>query len=164
MNQAHSHLVVNHLPIIFPMVGLIVLVGGFIFRSAVIKRVAYFIFILGAVATLPTMLTGEGAEEVAEHIAGVSERFIHEHEEKAELFAMLSYIVGVLSLIALWLNWKQNKLASLFSYGVLIVALGALFMGKQTGTSGGEIRHTEIRTGKNATNGSMSEEAESDDD
>lgn len=164
MNQAHVHLVVNHLPIIFPMVGLIVLLGGFVFRSLVIKRVAYFIFILGAVATLPSMLTGEGAEEVAEHIAGVSEHFIHEHEEKAETFALLSYILGVLSLIALWLNWKQNKLASLFSLGVLILALGALYMGKQTGTSGGEIRHTEIRTGKNATNVSMSEEGESDDD
>jgi hypothetical protein len=70
----------------------------------------------------------------------------------------------VLSLIALWLNWKQNKLASLFSLGVLTLALGALYMGKQTGTSGGEIRHTEIRTGKNATNVSMSEEGESDDD
>ena len=67
MNQAHFHLMVNHLPIIFPIVGTIVLFGGFMLRSEIIKRVAYTIFIFGAIATFPAFLSGEGAEEVVEN-------------------------------------------------------------------------------------------------
>ena len=62
MNQAHFHLLVNHLPIIVPIIGVVVLLSGIIFRSEIVKRVAYFVFIIGALATLPSMLSGEGAE------------------------------------------------------------------------------------------------------
>lgn len=145
MNDAHFHLVVNHLPIIFPLVGAIVLITGLVSRSEAIKRTAYFIFILGSVSAIFAMSSGEGAEEVVEEIEGVSERFIHEHEEKAELFALLSYGLGLISLLSLWFSWKQKSLMKPASFIVLVFAFVVLFFAKQTGTSGGEIRHTEIR-------------------
>ncbi|MEO6149344.1 MAG: hypothetical protein ABIP28_04245 [Mucilaginibacter sp.] len=37
--------------------------------------------------------TGEGAEEVVEHLQGVNKKLIHEHEEQAETFAILSHIL-----------------------------------------------------------------------
>ena len=49
MNGAHFHLVVNHLPIIFPIVGLIVLAVGIGFKSEMVKRTAYFVFSIGAI-------------------------------------------------------------------------------------------------------------------
>ena len=101
MNQAHWHLVLNHLPIIIPMIGLLVLIGGFVFRSETVKRTSFFIFILGALCTIPAFATGEGAEEIVEDLAGVDERLIKIHEEAAETFAILSYILGGLSLVGL---------------------------------------------------------------
>ncbi len=73
MNNAHWHLVFNHLPIIIPIVGLLTMIGGFIFRSEAVKRTSYFIFILGAISTIPAFATGEGAEEAVEHIQGIDE-------------------------------------------------------------------------------------------
>lgn len=151
MNGAHFHLVVNHLPLIFPLVGAIVLLTGILSRSEAIKRTSYFVFILGSIATLLAMSSGEGAEEVVEEIKGISGRFIHEHEEKAELFALLSYGLGLLSLASLWLSWKQKPLSKPASFLVLIGSFAVLFFAKQTGTSGGEIRHTEIRENSAAT-------------
>lgn len=145
MNQAHFHLMVNHLPIIFPIVGAIVLIGGFIFRSEVIKRVAYTIFILGAIATLPAFLTGEGAEEVVENIPGVSDSFIEPHEDIAKIFALLSYSLGAIALLALWSNWQQKSFKGIASIIVLAMSIVVIYFGKVTGTTGGEIRHTEIR-------------------
>lgn len=145
MNGAHFHLVVNHLPLIFPLVGAIVLVTGILFRSEPIKRTGYFVFILGSIATVLAMSSGEGAEEVVEEIKGISGRFIHEHEEKAELFALSSYGLGLLSLVSLGLSWKQKPLSKLAGLIVLICSFAVIFFAKQTGTSGGEIRHTEIR-------------------
>lgn len=91
MNQAHYHLVVNHLPIIIPIVGFVVLIGGVAVKLEIVKRTAYFIFILGSLATIAAMATGEGAEEAVEHIEGITEGMMHEHEERAEVFALLSY-------------------------------------------------------------------------
>lgn len=145
MNDAHFHLVVNHLPIIFPLVGAIVLVAGLVSGSEAIKRTGYFIFILGSVSAIFAMSSGEGAEELVEEIKGVSGKFIHEHEEKAELFALLSYGLGLISLLSLWFSWKQKRVAKPASFMVLFFSCVVLFYAKQTGTSGGEIRHTEIR-------------------
>lgn len=146
MNQAHFHLVVNHLPIILPIAGVLVLIGGIVFRSEIVKRMAYFLFAIGAVSALSAMTSGEGAEEIAETLPGVTDNVIHEHEESAELFALLSYVFGALSLFAMWASWKKKKISSLLTYLVLIFSLIVLFLGRQTGTTGGEIRHTEIRS------------------
>ncbi len=145
MNQAHFHLIVNHLPIIIPITGLILMISGFILRSEVIKRTAYGIFILGALCIIPALATGEGAEEIVESIPNISESYIKQHEEMAETFATFSYILGGLSLIGLWANVKQKKISTILSVGTIILAIVVLFFAKQTGTSGGKIRHTEIR-------------------
>ncbi|MGY5848751.1 hypothetical protein ACW6QP_15175 [Salegentibacter sp. HM20] len=149
MNEAHWHLVVNHLPIIFPVVGVIVMVTGLISKSEAVKRTAFMIFMFGALAAIAAMSTGEGAEEVAEKISGVSENYIESHEETAETFAILSYILGGISLFGLWASFKQRTFSNIIAIGTLVFAIVVLFFAKQTGTTGGEIRHTEIRTGNN---------------
>lgn len=147
MNGAHWHLVVNHLPIIFPLVGLIVLITGFITKSTAVKRTAFMIFILGALAAIAAMATGEGAEDVVEKLSGVTKNYIHKHEEAAEIFALLAYILGGMALIALWTSFKQKSYSNILAIGTLVFAIVVLFFAQQTGTSGGEIRHTEIRSG-----------------
>lgn len=163
MNGAHWHLVVNHLPIIFPMVGVIVMLTGFISTSEAVKRTAFMIFIFGALAALAAMTTGEGAEEVVEKISGVTENYIKSHEETAETFAILSYILGGISLLGLWASFKQKPFSSIISIGTLVFAIVVLFFAKQTGTTGGEIRHTEIRIG-NSVPASDNNDAKKDED
>ena len=163
MNGAHWHLVVNHLPMIFPIVGVIVMITGLVSKSEAVKRTAFMIFILGALAAIAAMNTGEGAEEVVENINGVSENFIESHEEAAETFAILSYILGGISLLGLWASFKQKSFSSIISIATLIFAFVVLFFAKQTGTTGGEIRHTEIRSGNNIP-ASENNNAEKDED
>jgi uncharacterized membrane protein len=149
MNLAHWHLMVNHLPIIFPLVGVIVMITGFFAKSEAVKRTALMIFIIGALATIVAMTTGEGAEEVVSTIAGVTENYIESHEETAETFALLSYLLGGASLLGFWASFKEKTFSSSVTIGVLVFAVIVLFFAKQTGTTGGEIRHTEIRSGNN---------------
>ncbi len=146
MNGAHWHLVVNHLPIIFPLVGVIIMITGFISKSEAVKRTAFMIFIFGSLTAIAAMSSGEGAEEVVEKINGVSENYIENHEETAEIFALLSYLLGGISILGLWASFKQKTFSSLISIGALVFAFVVLFYAKKTGTTGGEIRHTEIRS------------------
>ena len=153
MNDAHWHLVVNHLPIIFPLVGIIILITGFISKSEAVKRTAFMLFIFGALASIVAMTTGEGAEDIAEKISGVTKKFIHEHEEIAETFSILTYILGAISIIGLWASFQKKTFSNILSIIILVFAFVVLFFGKETGTTGGEIRHTEIRSTETVSDG-----------
>lgn len=146
MNDAHLHLVLNHLPIILPLIGLLIMIGGLLFRSEIIKRTAYLIFIVAALVTIPTFATGEGAEHVIEKFSGVDENLIKTHEEIADSFAIVCYVLGGLSLLGLWANFYKKSLSKIICFTVIAICIIALFFAKKTATTGGEIRHPEIRS------------------
>lgn len=146
MNSAHLHLAVNHLPLIFPVVGLLLLLLGTMTKSDITRRNAYFIFILGALVSVAAMATGQGAEEAVEHLPGVSESLIKTHEEAAEIFAGLSYFVGFAALAALVASRKNWAVTKFFPLIMIVLSLSSMYFAVKTGITGGEIRHTEIRS------------------
>jgi len=146
MNGANYHLLVNHFPIFLPLVGAICVFAGLLFKHSFTQRLGYVFFVVGALTTAMAMGSGEEAEEVVEGL-GVSHDLIHEHEEKAELLALVNYVLGALALVGLWLSWKAHKLAALASYIILAVAVFSLSLVNGVGHSGGEIMHKEIRKG-----------------
>lgn len=160
MNNSHLHLVVNHLPIIFPIIGIILLLIGIFAKSEITKKNSYLIFFLGAITSVIAMATGEGAEETAEHLQGISENLIHTHEESAELFAGLSYFLGAVSLVALYSSFKNYIFSKYLSYFTLIIALTTMFFAQKAGNTGGQIRHTEIRNGANVQNDDQNEKGD----
>ncbi len=145
MNDAHLHLIVNHFPIIGTIFGLGILISGMILKNNSVKNTAYVLFIVAAVFAAFSMGTGEGAEELVEDMPTVGKQIIHEHEEMAEKLAVVLYVLGIISLGGLILSYLKNAKATMLSYVALVVAVVGVFFAQQTGTSGGEIRHTEIR-------------------
>lgn len=144
MNEAHFHLVVNHLPIVGILIGLLVLVMGFILKKTEVKVTALGIFVFSALASIAAFYSGEGAEEIVEKI-GISETLINQHEESAELFFTIILILGAVSLVTMFLEIKKLKLSKFGFILVFLIALAAGVLAKNVGTTGGEIRHTEIR-------------------
>lgn len=145
MNDAHLHMVVNHFPIIGTILGLGILITGIILKNNSVKNTAYVLFIVAAIFAAFSMGTGEGAEEMVEDMPTVGKQIIHEHEEMAEKLAIVLYVLGVISLAGLILSYLKNAKATLLSYVALVVAVVGVFFAQQTGTTGGEVRHTEIR-------------------
>ncbi len=170
MNDAHLHMVVNHFPIIGTILGLGILITGIILKNNTVKSTAYVLFVIAAIFAAFSMGTGEGAEELVEDMPSVGKQIIHEHEEMAERLAIVLYALGVISLAGLFLNYKKNAKAQLVSYVALIIAIAGVFFAQQTGTTGGEIRHTEIRANavptagseQNATTGQQGESEDND--
>lgn len=145
MNDAHLHLLVNHFPIIGTLFGLGILIAGMLLKNNSVKNTAYILFIVAAIFAAFSMGTGEGAEELVEDLPNIGKQIIHEHEEIAEKFALIMYVTGFLGLLSLYTSIKNHKLAKTFSIITLIFALIAAVFAKSVGTTGGEIRHTEIR-------------------
>lgn len=168
MNQAHLHLLFNHLPIIGTLIGLLTLLAGFLLGNNIVKRTAMGIFIFAAICAIPAILTGEGAEEAIEQLPGLNGGFIKAHEEMAEIFIWLSSVLGMSAAATLFLDIKENALSKILYFVTLAIALATMFVGQQVGTTGGEIRHTEIRTGATQINqdfeGSQHRKKEEDND
>jgi uncharacterized membrane protein len=138
-------MVVNHFPIIGTILGLGILITGIILKNNSVKNTAYVLFIVAAIFAAFSMGTGEGAEEMVEDMPSVGKQIIHEHEEMAEKLAIVLYVLGVISLAGLYLNFKKHAKAKLVSFLAVIIGAVAVFLAQQTGTTGGEVRHTEIR-------------------
>ena len=151
MNDAHLHMVVNHFPIIGIILGFGVLIAGIVFKNDSVKNTAYSLFIVGAIFAAISMATGEGAEEMVGDMPSVGKQIIHEHEEMAEKLAIVLYLLGVVSIAGLYTNIKKHSQSKLVSFLALTIAAVGIFLGKQTGTTGGEVRHTEIRANSGTT-------------
>lgn len=157
MNDAHLHMVVNHFPIIGTILAIGILIAGITLKNSTVRNTSYFVFIIAAIFGAISMGTGEGAEELVEDMPSIGREIIHEHEELAEKLALLLYVLGVLSVGALYLNFKKNTKEKLVSFSILGIGIASLFLVQKVGTSGGEIRHTEIRTNQ-TTNTSLKTE------
>ena len=164
MNEAHLHMVVNHFPIIGILLGFGVLVAGIVLKNDSVKNTAYCLFIVGAIFAAISMATGEGAEEMVEDMPSVGKHIIHEHEEMAEKLAIVLYVLGVVSILGLYTTIKKHAKAKLVSYLALTIAVVGIFLGIRTGTTGGEVRHTEIRDAADSTSTSQSSAKEEHED
>ncbi len=163
MNQAHLHLLLNHLPILGTLFGILVLLTGFLLKHETVKRTGLGLFVFAAVSAIPAFLTGEGAEEVVEGLPGVGENLIERHEDLANYFLWTVIGLGMLSLATFYATFRAWKAASLFYVITLIVSFGAMVFAYQAGTSGGEIRHTEIRS-DTMVQGTIHQEGSDEDD
>jgi uncharacterized membrane protein len=145
MNESHLHIILNHFPIIGLIFGLGILIIGLILKNESVKNTAFVLFIVATLFGFLSMATGEGAEEMVENLPNIGHDIIHEHEELAERFMIALYATAFFSLLSLVANAKQYKFAKLFSFITLMISIVGAVLSQGVGTSGGEIRHTEIR-------------------
>ncbi|WP_339834517.1 hypothetical protein [uncultured Flavobacterium sp.] len=160
MNDAHLHMVVNHFPIIGVIFGTGILVVGIVLKNKSVQNTAFIVLAIAAIFGFASMATGEGAEEIVEDLPSVGDQIIHTHEELAEKFAIFLYATGLLALISLFLNIKNNTKVKFLIYATLGASILTCLFAQSVGTSGGEIRHTEIRTVNNQASTNLNSEQE----
>jgi len=145
MDVTHIHLAITHFPIIGTLIGIGILAYGIISKNDVIKQVALATFIVMAIASIPVFLTGEEAEETVEHIAGISENLIEEHEELAEKAIWLIVLMGLFSLVSFIAIFKKLSFAKITTLIVFFISIATFGLFAKVGNLGGQIRHSEIR-------------------
>ena len=144
--STHVHLLLNHIPVIGALVGFVVFALGVWRRNDSWTRLALGLFAAVALVAVATTLTGESAEDAVEHLPGVSESLIESHEDAARLAAIGAYVLGAISMAAL--GWTRGRpLPRTLTVMLLPVALLVTGLMAYTANLGGQIRHTEIRTG-----------------
>ena len=145
MDSTHFHLAFTHFPIVSAFIGTVLFAVGLVKNNMTLKRTALLTFVAVALISIPVYLTGEEAEETIEHLPGVSEQVIEEHEEFAELSIWLIGLLGVSALVSLMVINKATPPVKVMLIITFILALTTSAAMVQLGNSGGQIRHSEIR-------------------
>jgi uncharacterized membrane protein len=149
----HVHLLLNHFPTIGMIIGLGLFLAAIVSKSDDLKRAGLVIFFSIALLSIPTFATGTAAELALSKNPEVSKTAIEAHETAAFEALGVMELTGALAWLGLWQyrrlsRWPQGTLASVLVAGLVTFGLMA-----RTANIGGEIRHPEIRTGPNLTEG-----------
>ncbi|UYZ63721.1 hypothetical protein [Hymenobacter weizhouensis] len=145
MNQAHVHLLLNHVPVLGSLFGLVVLAFGLLRRNTSVLRVGLVTLLVAGLLAIPTQLTGEGAEELVEEQPGVSHAVIHEHEEAAEVAFWVLEATAALALLALLQQARQHPRTALYSGLALAGAVASFGLMARAANLGAQITHPELQ-------------------
>lgn len=147
MDSTHLHLMLNHFPIIGTLLGTALMVYAYLSQSEANKKAALWMWFAMSLIAIPVFLTGEPAEESVEGLAGVSEALIEQHEEAAELAIWVMEALGLFSLLTILLGFKKPELGKTMTGIAFALSLVTFLLMARTGYLGGQIRHSEIRSG-----------------
>jgi uncharacterized membrane protein len=147
MNPAEIHLITNHIALFAVAAALLLGAAGHYRKSDELTKAGLFALVLAALTVLPPYFSGEGAEELVEHLPGVVESAIHPHEEAAEAALIVLLLLGAGSAAVLGYACKTGVWAKKAATALLVLALPALGLMSYVAYLGGQIRHTELRPG-----------------
>ncbi len=146
MDLAHIHLLLNHFPTIGFLIG-----GGLFVLSLFLKghdlKIASLVVLLGiALISIPTYMSGNGAQEVIQSLPGVSKSLIEAHEGAALVGMAFMLATGALAWLALW-QFRRLGQVPKWNQGVILALIVVTFtLMTRASNLGGEIRHEEIRS------------------
>jgi uncharacterized membrane protein len=144
---AHLHLLLNHLPTIGTVLGLGLLLLGFVRKSEHLKKVSLEVFFIIALATLPVFMSGVAAQAALKNSPGVSAAAIATHEDAALLAFLLMEITGVVAWLGLWQFRRISRETRGNMGAVLVLSTVTVLVMAWAANLGGDIRHPEILTG-----------------
>ncbi len=146
LDIAHWHLLLNHFPILGSMIALALYVTSFFNNTRDLRRASLVVFVVIAILTIPAFMTGIGAQVKMVDEPGISLALMQRHEGAAELAIWFVEIAGALALIGLWQSSQLSRQARWNVLALLIFSVIGVGLMARTGNTGGDIRHSEVRS------------------
>jgi Ca2+/Na+ antiporter len=145
MEATHIHLLLNHIPILGSVFGVILLIIGMFLKNRTLEITGVATLLIACAVTIPVYLSGEEAEHTVEAFASASHHELEEHEEHAELSLWIMMVSGISALLTLVAYRYANHLVSKARLATAILgALGFVTL-IPLANHGGKIMHEELR-------------------
>jgi hypothetical protein len=145
MDLAHIHLLLNHFPTIGNIIGGGLLLLSLITRSNDLKRASLAVLLGIALISIPTYMSGNGAQDAIKSLPGVSKSLIEAHEGAALLGIAFMEVTGAFAWLGLWQFRRLARVPSWNMAVILCLTLMSFGLMARAANMGGEIRHAEIR-------------------
>jgi uncharacterized membrane protein len=147
-NLPHQHLLLNHIPIIASFMGLALFLAGLITKKEDVKKASLVIFSLIALFAIPAYTSGHAAFAVIQNDPDLSQTAVESHQGAALIAFILIEITGAFAWLGLWQFRRVSRPAPWILPAVLCFSFLTAGLLVITGNTGGEIRHSEIRSGE----------------
>ena len=144
MNWAYLHLAINHFPIIGTIIGLLLLIIGFVTKHKGVEVSGLGTLVFSAIMAVAAFLTGNPAEKVVENIPDVAKSLVSRHEDIASVGMYLLIPTGIFAALTLYSIWKKEKSVKFLVIITLILSLISSIAMVFVGRTGGQIRHSEF--------------------
>lgn len=144
VNFAHLHLLLNHVPVIGTIIALSLFLISLFGKNDDMRRSSLIIFAGVALLTIPTFVSGFGAQSNIAKQPGVSAALIQRHEGAAMLSFWFMAMTGALAIAGLWQIHRIARMARWNVLAVLFFSLVTVGLMARTGNTGGDIRHPEV--------------------
>ncbi len=145
MNLAHVHIVLNHVPSLGSILGLLLLAAGIYKKNEDIKLFAYGVLVLITMAVLPTYITGAEAQRIVAKSPSFSAGMVQLHQNAAMLTLVSMTFAGMFAWFGLWEFRRHGRSGTLTTMATLITTIAAVAFVLGTASLGGKINHAEIR-------------------
>jgi uncharacterized membrane protein len=148
MDLAHIHLLLNH----FPTIGMII--GGGLFlislitKSDDLKRASLVVLVGIALISIPTYMSGNGAQDALKSVQGASKSLIETHEGTALVALGFMEFTGAFAWLGLWQFRRLTRVPTWNLAVILVLTVVTFVLMARASNIGGEIRHAEIRAGQ----------------
>jgi len=153
MDLTHLHLLLNHVPTVGTLIGIGLLALGLAAKRDHVKEVGLLLLLGVALVTIPTYVTGNGAEEKICKMTApgspcvdptVVRQLIEAHEGAAFPAMLMMELVGAFSWLGLWQYRRARHVPGWNTAVILILSLVTFAAIAHAANLGGDIRHPEI--------------------
>jgi uncharacterized membrane protein len=144
-NLAHIHIVLNHIPSLGSIAGLVLLAAAIYTKNDQLKKFAFVALAFVTLAILPTYITGAEAQAAVAKSPAVSRAMIQVHQNAAMLTLIGMTFAGAFAWFGLWEFRRFTRAGSLTTMGTLVFTAVSAALILYTAGLGGKISHPEVR-------------------
>jgi mono/diheme cytochrome c family protein len=148
LQPEYLHVLINPVPLYGIAGAVFMLTGALILRNRPAQLLALGLMVLSAASAWPAYSLGQKAYTRVYSLADAQgQKSLDSHKHRAERLIYAYYALAVIGLAATLVPAKAPKTTFLLALLTLLVALGSLGIGGWIAKAGGQIRHSEFRTG-----------------
>jgi hypothetical protein len=148
MDLAHTHLLLNHFPTIGTIIGGGLFLLSLIMNSDDLKRISLVVLLGISLISIPTYMSGNGAQAAIASATGISKTLIETHEGVALEGLALMEILGAFAWLGLW-QFRRLSYIPKWNLAIILILTAVTFvLMARAANIGGEIHHQEIRAGQ----------------
>lgn len=142
----YVHVLLNPLPVYGLLIAWIGLIIAVVLKSRRAQLVTLVLVLLSSLSAWPVYEFGQQAyDRVLSMTDEDGERWLDEHQDRAEDLIWIFYVLAVLSAVAIAVPIKWPKSSVPLAIAVILLGAAALGSGVYIAYAGGRIRHREFR-------------------
>src|SRR5579872_1953784 len=141
MDLAHTHLLLNHFPTIGTIIGGGLFLLALMTKSDDLKRASLMVLLGISLLSIPTYMSGNGAQQALASQPGLSKSLIETHEGAALVALGFMEVLGAFAWLGLWQFRRLARIPNWNLTIILILTLVTFLLMARAANIGGEIRH-----------------------